>query len=210
MPTDTSQHVDDELAELALDLLPPHDRQRVVLHLDACDRCRRELALLHESVTGVASLASPVRPSDELRRRLLVTVSGRARYAPFVDRVARFFGIDAHEAIAALEAITANDAWSAGPMPGMSSAKLPRAPKVEGRTAVFLRSEAGARCPNHRHLGEERLFILEGGIVESDGSAFHAGDLVVKSAGSSHAFHVPGDGPCIAAYLLESGLELLT
>jgi putative transcriptional regulator len=209
MSTDASQHVDDELAELALDLLPPGARGQVVLHLDGCERCRRELALVHESVAGIAALASPARPPPDLRRRLLGTIAGPSRYAPFVDRVARFFGIDAREASSALEAITANDAWINGPMPGMATAKLPSRPKVPGQTAVFLRSEVGAHCPNHRHLGEERLFILEGGIVESDGTAFHAGDLVVKPAGSSHAFHVLDDEPCIAAYLLEGGLELV-
>jgi anti-sigma factor ChrR (cupin superfamily) len=202
-------HVDDKLAELALDLLPAEERGPVVLHLDACGRCRRELARIEESVAGVAALAPRVRPSPELRRRVLGAVEGRARYAPFVDRVARFFGVDTEEATAALEAITSEGAWSPGPMPGMATAKLPRSANVPGRTAVLLRSDAGARSPLHRHLGEERLLILEGGIVESDGRAFHAGDLVVKPSGSSHAFHVPEGEPCVAAYLLDGGLELV-
>jgi anti-sigma factor ChrR (cupin superfamily) len=159
-------------------------------------------------------LALDLRPSEQrglvdLRRRLLDTVEGRARYAPFAERVARFFGIDPREASSALEAITVESAWSEGPMPGMATAKLPCRPKVPGQTAVFLRSEVGAHCPIHRHLGEERLLILEGGIVESDGTVFHAGDLVVKPAGSAHEFDVLGDEPCIAAYLLEGGLELI-
>jgi anti-sigma factor ChrR (cupin superfamily) len=65
-------------------------------------------------------------------------------------------------------------------------------------------------CPDHRHLGEERLLILEGSLVETDGSEFRAGDLVVKPAGSSHAFHIPEGQACIAAYLLNGGMELVS
>jgi quercetin dioxygenase-like cupin family protein len=148
-------------------------------------------------------------PSTELRGRLLEDVAGRARYAPFEGRVARFFGLDPHDANAALESITQRVAWQPGPMPGMWTAKVPGRPKVPGQTAVFLRSDPGTHCPDHRHLGEERFLLLEGRLVERAGGAFEAGDLVVKPPGSSHAFDVPEGEPCIAAYLLDGGLELV-
>ncbi|MGZ3451847.1 MAG: cupin domain-containing protein [Polyangiales bacterium] len=202
-------HVDEKLAELALEVLPAEERALVELHLQSCPRCVRELHELREAVTSLASLAVSAPPSGEVRRRLFADVVGRARYAPFADRVARFFGIDVADAERALESITETTAWRPGPMPGMSMAKVPSRAKVPRQTAIFLRSDAGAVCPDHRHIGEERLLILEGGIIESDGTELHAGDLVVKPAGSSHAFRVPEEEACIAAYILDEGMELL-
>jgi quercetin dioxygenase-like cupin family protein len=150
-----------------------------------------------------------VAPSAGLRDRLLREVEGPARYAPFATRVARFFGIGVDDAARSLEAITAADAWRAGPLPGMWRAEVRGRAKEAGRTAIFLKSAPGLHCPNHRHVGEERLLILEGGIVESDGTEYHPGDLVVKAAGSSHSFTVPTSEACVSAYLLEGGLELV-
>mgnify|MGYP003471154555 CR=1 FL=1 len=56
------------------------------------------------------------------------------------------------------------------------------------------------QCPFHNHHGEEEMFlILEGDLVDSDGTAFGPGDFVSYDAGTHHNSHTVG-GCLIAVF----------
>lgn len=143
------------------------------------------------------------------RARLLEITAGPQRYAPFIDRVARFFCLDAEVAERLLSKIQEPTAWRAGFVPSSSMVPVRPGPGFVG-AAMFVRFDPGTHCPMHRHVGgDERVLVLEGGFVEADGTELHPGDEVVKTSGSAHAFRVFDDDRCIAAYALEGGLELV-
>lgn len=71
--TDTARH--DYYAELlpahALGALDPEERRELETHLAECAECRERLADFGASVEALAESAPPVRPSSEIRERLL-------------------------------------------------------------------------------------------------------------------------------------------
>jgi anti-sigma factor ChrR (cupin superfamily) len=54
-----------------------------------------------------------------------------------------------------------------------------------GRTTSLTRMEPGARLPRHRHVGLEQSYVLEGSLVDADGTCT-AGNYVWRRPGSVH------------------------
>lgn len=66
------------------------------------------------------------------------------------------------------------------------------------------RMPAGMTSRPHRHNGHEQFLILEGDLVENDGTVFKTGDLVWFRDGTEHCSHSP-NGCLLAVHI--SGLE---
>lgn len=60
----------EELGRFADETLSPEARERVGLHLGACDRCRRELGTLHDAEAALRMVPVPT-PPDDLFERIL-------------------------------------------------------------------------------------------------------------------------------------------
>jgi anti-sigma factor ChrR (cupin superfamily) len=56
----------------------------------------------------------------------------------------------------------------------------------------MLHMEAGAQSRPHEHTGHEEFLIIEGELVDCDGSRYRAGDFVRFLPGSKHSSHTPG------------------
>ena len=69
------------------------------------------------------------------------------------------------------------------------------------------RMPAGMTTRAHRHNGPEQFLILEGELVESDGTVLKAGDLVYYGDGSVHNSYTPS-GCLLAVHI--SGPETST
>lgn len=143
-------------------------------------------------------------PSGGVRQRILEQVIGPERYAPFTRRIAAFFGVSEESARESLVALTRGP-FEPLALPGFARRRAPAGCLLAD--AMFLRLDAGIRCPPHRHLGLERLLVLEGAFFETDGARAGPGDLAEKAAFSSHSFRVADDGPCVCAYSIEHGVE---
>lgn len=74
----------------------------------------------------------------------------------------------------------------------------------------------GAAFPNHKHPGEEIIYVLQGSIEYAvEGQApvtLKAGDVLFVPNGTFHAARNVGDGPAseLATYVLEKGKPLTT
>jgi anti-sigma factor ChrR (cupin superfamily) len=165
---------------------------------------------IYETVlAGLVDDPSPVRPTDEQKRKLIEAIEGRHRYAPFTGRVARLFDLDEASAGRTLQALVSPNAWIDGPLPGIRCAPVTVGPGCTGRMNMFIAGDAGARFPIHRHLGEERVLVMQGAFREDDGNVARPGDLVLKTADSAHDFVVL-DGPtCVCAYSIDKGFVLV-
>jgi putative transcriptional regulator len=108
-----------------------------------------------------------------------------------------------------LAAITDPMAWLDRGVPGMRVARARAGPALRGARVCFLEAAPSARHPLHRHVGEERVLLLEGGFRLDDGREVHAGDLVVSASGSMHAFTVFADGRCVGAYVMHGDIEIV-
>jgi anti-sigma factor ChrR (cupin superfamily) len=55
-----------------------------------------------------------------------------------------------------------------------------------GQGSYLMIMAPGTRCNPHEHLGPEEFFIVEGDLVDCDGTAYQAGDFVSLTGGSRH------------------------
>jgi anti-sigma factor ChrR (cupin superfamily) len=66
-----------------------------------------------------------------------------------------------------------------------------------GQGSYLMRMEPGAVTIEHEHQGLEEFLILEGDLVDSDGTRFTAGDFVSYEAGTRH--NSWSEGGCLLA-----------
>ena len=76
-----------------------------------------------------------------------------------------------------------------GPViPGMSWHKISYDSETSFGTYIS-KLEPGTKTIPHIHTGYEEFFILEGELIDSDGTVFKKGDLVTFEPGSVHGSH---------------------
>ena len=150
---------------------------------------------LRELLTSAMALSLPEAdgPPAALRARLLASADEpAARFAPFIDRLARLIDRSADRATELLERVARSAAgtWQAAAAlgPGIELIHLDGGPAVAGADVGFVRIPAGGRFPYHEHLGRERVLILQGRLQDSDGQIYGPGDAIAMDAGSSHDF----------------------
>lgn len=69
-----------------------------------------------------------------------------------------------------------------------------------GHGTFLIRFAPGSRSLRHEHTGIEEFLVLEGSLVDDDGTVFGAGDFVSFAPGSRHASTAP-DGCLIVVFL---------
>ena len=63
----------------------------------------------------------------------------------------------------------------------------------------IYRMEPGGRSAPHRHGGAEEFLMIDGELIDNDGTVYGPGDVVWLAAGTEHTSHSPG-GCLIAVY----------
>lgn len=207
---------DDELAELALGTLPAAHRAALSRDLGPATLASAE-AEAAEALTSLAVALPPATPSPGLRDRLLASARGPARFAPFIDRLARMVDLAGERVQALLASLTPRPSgpdladrgtWQPSPAPHIHLVHFDGGPACAGADVGFVRVDAGTTFPDHRHVGEETVLVLQGSYRDSDGTLVRAGDIVKKSADSHHHFTAGPDEPLIYAVVVFGGIEI--
>jgi anti-sigma factor ChrR (cupin superfamily) len=97
-------------------------------------------------------------------------------------------------------------AW-AEPVPGVRIAVVKDEPE-RGFRACLVWADPGARHPDHRHHGEELIYVMQGGLRDHRGE-YLAGDVCRSGTGSVHSEEVLPLGPCFCYALYYGPLEML-
>jgi quercetin dioxygenase-like cupin family protein len=143
--------------------------------------------------------AGPVAPGDSVLERLQLTLSEPPhRYAPFFARAAELFDLSESAVVAQLTRLKDPNSWTFAGLPGISSVRVEAGPRVQAAETLFVRFNPGTRFPLHRHLGQERVLVLEGSYADSNGVLHRAGELRDWPSDTEHSFRV-GDETCIFA-----------
>ena len=95
--------------------------------------------------------------------------------------------------------------WQPTQFPGVMMKPLWQDETGDAFTALF-RLEPGARLPRHRHAAVEQTFVLEGSLVDDEGTCT-AGNFVWRRSGSVHEAHSP-DG-CLSIGVFQKSNEFL-
>ena len=77
------------------------------------------------------------------------------------------------------------------PLPGMSWLPLSGTAFNGEYECFLLRMEAGAQSKPHEHTGHEEFLVIDGELIDCDGSRYRSGDFVHFSPGSKHYSHTP-------------------
>ncbi len=97
------------------------------------------------------------------------------------------------------QAVFQNFVYEDGVQPGDSVLQLDRDQPLGVGFHVY-RMPAGMTTRGHRHNGHEQFLILEGELIESDGTVLRQGDLVFYRDGSEHHSYSP-DGCLLAVHI---------
>ncbi len=62
------------------------------------------------------------------------------------------------------------------------------------------RMAPGARSEAHEHMGDEEFLVLEGRLIDNDGTVYGPGDLVWLAKGTQHYSDAP-EGCLLAVYI---------
>lgn len=71
----------------------------------------------------------------------------------------------------------------------------------------MLRMDPGAVSRPHEHMGHEEFLILEGSLIDNDGTEYRSGDFVSLLPGSKHSSHTPGG--CLLLVMLRGNNRAL-
>ncbi len=152
-------------------------------------------------------LLEPVEPSCEARQRLIAAVATPPlRYAPFFNRLTTVLDLPVESVERVLAEVDNASRWQPA-LPGVQLFHFAGGPAVAGADVGLVRIEPDYPFPNHRHIGEEQLFVLEGGYVDSSGREYRPGDLQVMAPGTSHSYRVSAQG-LLAAVVLHGGIAI--
>ncbi len=71
----------------------------------------------------------------------------------------------------------------------------------------IYRMEPGSKSTPHRHGGAEEFVMIEGELIDNDGTVYRPGDVVWLAGGTEHTSHT--DTGCIIAVYAEAAEERL-
>jgi quercetin dioxygenase-like cupin family protein len=187
---------EDLIPEYLLGTLPAAERRGFEETLAASPALQRQVDALAEALALAAAQAvaqSPVAPAPPaLRARLLATVAGVDRFAPFLDDLSRLFELPADAIRAVLARI---DDPRAGWQRRLAGVALETSELFHfavgptlaagGAAGGVLRIRAGGSFPAHHHDGDETSYVLEG-ACDVDGHALGPGAIIEMKRGSTH------------------------
>jgi len=161
-----------------------------------------------------ARLGSPLDSDQALlargRARLLATVShSEERFAPLFDKLTRLFDLGA-DSLRSILTRAAGEPWEPGPLPWVSLFHFQGGPAVAGLDTGFVRLRKGMAFPLHRHLGEERVLILEGGYFDHEQRWFGPGDFHDMPEGTRHSLQMNVDQDVLLAVVMTGQIEVVT
>jgi len=88
--------------------------------------------------------------------------------------------------------------WEPTKFPGVE-AKTLLVEKDSGLLTVLLKMAPGACLPDHEHARIEQTFMIEGALVDEEGTCT-AGNFVWRPAGSRHEARTPNGGLMLAVF----------
>lgn len=161
-----------------------------------------------EAVAAVALSVPRLAPPASLRERLLATTAQQHRFDDLEARVAQLMDVSTDVAAGFLRAIDGPaEAWGPGPAPAVSLLHLSGGPAVADAVTGFVRVDVGHEFPEHGHVGDEVVLVLQGSFQDSaNGTIYRCGDEATMPRGSSHHFRSLGPARLVGLAIVHGGV----
>ena len=203
-----SDWTDDQLLEFELGSLPDGEREALVAALDADVSLAARLAELREVMAAYAGVAAQTPPNAAERiDAIMDEVSRTNRFAHLAGTVAELLAIGRDEALTWLAGLDEPSNWGPGVLPGTRMWAVPT--DREDLGVVWLKMPPGMEFPQHEHLGDETVLVVQGRYIDHEGRLHPPGSILREEPGTDHSFRIAEDGPefiCLA--LVGSGIRI--
>jgi predicted ChrR family anti-sigma factor len=167
-----------------------------------------EQRALLETLQRLPDVLPSGRGPAALRARLLEeTARAPERYAPFTRALAELYDLPRDSIQTILQRSAEPRAWKRTGLPGIKTLEIAAGSSRRDAQAYLVKLAAGVHFPAHRHDGHERVLILAGEYCEDSGRVYRTGDWHAMGPGTAHSFTIAKDEDCVAAALLEGGLN---
>jgi hypothetical protein len=173
--------------------------------LDGFGRDVEDAAAVDLGLEYVATELPAVPPSADFRTRLLDAARTGERLARYAAPIAALLDIDSADAEALIARIDGPSAWFEL-LPGIWLLPAPAGPLAVGSLRGFVRVGAGVEFPEHSHLGDEAVMIMQGYYADGrTGEVFGPGDIPRHRVETQHSFRVFADGPDLLGLVVAHG-----
>jgi hypothetical protein len=160
-----------------------------------CDPESSALEVAEHGILQFAEALEPVAPPSGARGALLASITTQGRFARFAEQTAKMLDLGLDQAKALLDRLHDLSLFESE-LPGIQFYWCEGGPAVANAVRGFVRVAAGTNFPEHEHIGDEIVLVLQGTFVDTTrGLTFHAGDSDIMRAGTSHSYYVPAGGP---------------
>jgi len=174
--------------------------------LDAFGRDVEDAAAVDLGLSYVTTDLPALTPAADFRERLLAAAMPQHRLARYAEPIAALLDIDVPAAEALIGRIDDPSAWVVDFLPGISLLPAPSGPLTQGALRGFVRVRAGVEFPEHSHLGDEAVMIMQGYYRDTvTGEVFGPGDTPRMPIDTQHSFRVLADGPDLLGLVVAFG-----
>jgi quercetin dioxygenase-like cupin family protein len=181
-------HLATGFGPLELELLDEVEQSGALAHLDDCAACAADYGLSADALASLAMALPTAVPSPDVRARLLRSVSTTSRFEMFAAQVAALIDLGVDKAREIVGRIDEAAVWMATQAPGVFSYDLPIGPAVADAVVGFVRVKPGCVFPDHEHMGDEVMFVVQGCAIDSNGLVMRRGDVIRLPPHSHHDF----------------------
>jgi quercetin dioxygenase-like cupin family protein len=163
-----------------------------------------DLAGVKDAVAALGLTASPAAPPPAVRERLLASRLRQGRFGIFADRVARMFDLPIAEAEGLMKRIEDPAAWNPFLVDGVEMIPVAAGPACANAIATLVRIQPGKSFPEHTHVGDETMLVLDGGFNEpaDGGEEVWRGDEIFRGEETGHMLVALPGVPCVAAVVI--------
>lgn len=157
----------------------------------------------------VSVLDEHAAPPSSVRDAILAAARVEGRFDRFASIAAELLDVSEARAKELLDGIAREDVWTDAPIPGVRLYHLEGGPKVAGSITGIVHMHAGTVFPEHRHLGDEVVLVLQGSFEDGvSGRVHRAGEIVRMPADSAHHFRARPGPALVYLVVLAEGLEV--
>jgi hypothetical protein len=166
---------------------------------------REALGLVGASIAPGGAMPRGIpRTAATSRDALLSALVSSARFAPFIDDLARHFALPTTRVQQLLAATDTPEAWIVTRRPGYRYMEFDTGPGAIASHAGFAALPRGMPIRYHRHLGPELNYVMEGALQTRDGRLILPGETLLMEAGSAHELAVDERADAFVAIVHES------
>ncbi|MBS2022761.1 MAG: cupin domain-containing protein [Deltaproteobacteria bacterium] len=165
-----------------------------------------------EALTKLAERLAPIPPPpalwDRIARSTELVKPLDVAVAPHTKHLSALLDLGESAVRAIIANLPRRAHWVQGLAPNVDLFHLAPGPALAGAACGFVRVPAGAPFPEHTHLGEELVFVVQGGCVTSDGQVARAGDELRMPAGSSHGLTAMVGADLVYLAIVREGIRI--